>query len=114
MVVRRGQIWWADLGTPRGSSPGYKRPVAIIQADSFNETEIGTIVVAVVTSNIKLAEMPGNVFVAARASGLDRDSVVNVSQIFTIDKRDALDQIGHLSKRDMKEINDGLRLVLAL
>jgi mRNA interferase MazF len=114
VVIRRGQIWWVDLGTPRGSSPGYKRPVAIIQTDTFNETEIGTIVVAVVTSNIKLAEMPGNVFVTARNSGLDRDSVVNVSQIFTIDKSDVLDQIGHLGKRDMKEIDDGLRLVLAL
>src|SRR2546423_14716935 len=114
MVIRRGQIWWADLGTPRGSSPAYQRPVIVVQANVFNETEINTAIVAVITSNIRLAEMPGNVLITPRSSGLSKDSVVNVSQLFTVDKLHLLDPIGRLGKSDMREIDDGLRLVLAL
>jgi mRNA interferase MazF len=114
VVIQPGQIWWADLGTPRGSSPGYKRPVVVLQSDVFNRTKIGTIIVAIVTSNFRLAEMPGNVFVSKDESGLDMDSVVNVTQLFTVDKNDLFDFRGRLGSGKLREVRDGLRLVLEL
>jgi len=77
----RGEIWWANLSEPVGSEPGYRRPVLIIQDDTFNQSRINTVIVAVITSNVQLAEAPGNVSLPSQASGLPKDSVVNVSQI---------------------------------
>ena len=114
MVVERGEIWWADLGEPRGSSPGFHRPVVIIQSDYFNKTRMNTLVVAIITTNLRLAEMPGNVLLSKRTSGLEKESVVNNSQIFTVDKTDLLDFVGTLSGRKMEQIDEGLRLVLSL
>jgi mRNA interferase MazF len=114
LVGERGEIWWADLGEPRGSIPGFERPVLIIQSDIFNQSRINTLIVAIITSNLSLAEMNGNVKVSAKSIGLDKDSVVNVSQLFTVDKQDLLEFAGTLSERKMEQIDKGLRLVLSL
>jgi mRNA interferase MazF len=86
LQILRGEVWWADLPEPRGSEPGYRRPVLVVQADSFNRSRIHTVIIAVLTTNIELAEAPGNVLLPAGSSGLSRDSVVNVSQILTLDR----------------------------
>jgi len=114
MVVERGQIWWADLGEPRGSSPGFERPVIVIQSDFFNQTSINTAIVAIITTTLRLAEMPGNVSITPRASGLDEESVVNVTQLFTVDKDALYEFVGTLSERKMEQVENGLRLVLSL
>jgi mRNA interferase MazF len=112
--VRRGEVWWADLPDPTRSEPGFRRPVIIIQADEFNRSRIPTVIVAVLTSNEALAVAPGNVALTKRSTGLARDSVANVSQIITLDKRFLTERVGRLSEREFKEIENGLRLVLAL
>lgn len=112
--MQRGEIWWAALPEPAGSGPGYRRPVLIVQADDFNRSRISTVVVAVVTSNVSLAEAPGNVLVRARRTGLPKDSVVNVSQLLTVDKRLLTEKVRALDSASLAEVNDGLRLVLAL
>lgn len=114
MVVLRGQIWWADLGEPRGSSPGYERPVVILQSDSFNKTELNTVIVAIMTSNLRLAQMPGNVVVSMRTSGLESDSIINITQLFTLDRTDLIEYLGALPENKINQIGGGLRLVLDL
>lgn len=114
MVVKRGEIWWADLGEPRGSSPGFEHPVVVIQSDSFNKSNIKTLIVALITSNLDRADMPGNVSLSKRASGLEKESVVNITQIFTVDETDLFEYVGTLSKRKIEQIEKGLRLVLSL
>jgi mRNA interferase MazF len=110
----RGEIWWANLPDPVGSEPGYRRPVLVIQDDTFNQSRISTVIVVIITSNIQLAEAPGNVLVPRGVSGLSRDSVVNVSQIFTIDKTFLAERIGSLPDYLQEEIDKGLRTVLYL
>ncbi|MFT4564586.1 MAG: mRNA interferase MazF [Gammaproteobacteria bacterium] len=112
--MRRGEVWWADLPDPTRSEPGFRRPVIIIQADEFNRSRIRTVIVAVLTSNEAIAAAPGNVALTKRSTGLARDSVVNVSQIITLDKNFLTECVGRLSERKSKEIDNGLRLVLAL
>lgn len=114
MVARRGEIWWAALGRPEGSEPGYRRPVVILQADEFNESPIHTIVVAAITSNLGLAQAPGNVLCRKRDTGLPKPSVVNVSQIATIDKTSLLERVGRVSSGLLVDVETGLRLVLGL
>jgi mRNA interferase MazF len=114
MVIERGQIWWADLGEPRGSSPGYHRPIVIIQSDFFNRTRINTLIATIITTNLRLAKMPGNILLSKRASGLEEESVVNVTQLFTIDRSDLLEFVGIISEHKMEQIEKGLRLVLSL
>jgi mRNA interferase MazF len=114
MVVERGQIWWADLDEPRGSEPGFRRPLMIVQDDAFNRSRIRTVVAVVLTSNLRLVDAPGNVLLPAKASGLPKDSVVNVSQIVTIDRDFLREPAGKLLGPLMKSIEDGLRLVLSL
>ncbi len=114
MVIERGQIWWADLGEPRGSSPGFEHPIVIIQSDFFNRTRINTFVAATITTNQRLAKMPGNLLLSPRASGLQEESVVNVTQMFTVDREDLFEYVGILSERKMEQIEKGLRLVLSL
>ena len=114
MVGERGEIWWADLGEPRGSSPGFERPVLIIQSDFFNQSKIKTCVVAMITTNLRLADIAGNVLLSTRTSNLEKESVVNVSQIFTVDRQDLLDFVGTVSEKKMEQIDKGLRLVLSL
>ena len=86
MVVKRGEIWWAVLPRPRGSEPGYRRPVLIVQSDTFNESKIQTVIAVVITSTVRLAEAPGNVALTRRQGGLPKRSVVNVSQVVTLSK----------------------------
>lgn len=112
--VKRGEIWWADLPDPRGSEPGFRRPALIIQADSFNHSGIQTVIVAVLTGNLRLAEAPGNVLIPARISGLPRDSVVNVSQLLALDRSFLTEHAGKLHGRLLADVNAGLRLVLDL
>ncbi|MBI4218632.1 MAG: type II toxin-antitoxin system PemK/MazF family toxin [Chloroflexi bacterium] len=112
--MRRGDLWWAHLPSPSGSEPGYRRPVVIIQSDVFNESGIRTVVVLSVTSNLRLAEAPGNVLLKKQLSGLSRDSVINVSQIATIDKSRITDYVATLPDGVLERAERGLRLVLAL
>jgi mRNA interferase MazF len=112
--VQRGELWWADLPEPRLSEPGYRRPVWVVQADSFNNSRIQTIIVATITSNLALAEAPGNVLLPQRDSGLPRDSVVNVSQIITLDREFLAEYIGSLPARLQRLVDAGLHLVLNL
>ena len=112
--MQRGEIWWADLSTPAGSGPGYRRPVLIIQADSFNRSRIGTVIIAVITKNLDLAEAPGNVLLGARSSHLTVDSVINISQLMTIDKTILTEYVSTLTGKKMKQVESGLRLVLEL
>ena len=112
MVVNQGDIFWIDLGEPSGSGPGYLHPYVVIQNNLFNQSWINTIVVCVITSNLKRAEAPGNVLLEKGEGNLPKQSVVNVSQIFTVDKRDLLDKVGTLSLRRVREILDGVWLLV--
>ncbi|MGH9888233.1 MAG: type II toxin-antitoxin system PemK/MazF family toxin [bacterium] len=112
MVVRRGEVWWADLEEPRGSAPGFRRPLVVIQSDAFNESRIQTVIAVVVTSNLRLVDAPGNVFLPAKASGLPKDSVANVSQIVTVDREVLSERAASLDAGTMTAISRGLRLVL--
>jgi len=112
--MKRGELWWASLQEPTGSEPGYRRPIAIIQSDDFTASRIDTIIGAVVTSNTRLAFAPGNIFLRRREAGLPRDSVINVSQLLTLNKAALTERIGRLSSRRLQELEAGLRLALAL
>ena len=112
--MKRGDIWWASLPQPEGSAPGYRRPVLIVQADEFNRSRINTVIVAVLTSNVSLVMAPGNVLFKARRSRLPKDSVVNVSQVITLDKRFLTQRVKALDHQTMTVVENGLRLVLAL
>ena len=113
-TLQRGEIWWADLPEPRRSEPGYRRPVLIVQADWFNASRIQTAIVAAITTNLELADAPGNVLVPARSAGLSRDSVVNVSQLLTLDRSYFTEQVGTLPARLQRSVDQGLRTVLQL
>jgi mRNA interferase MazF len=112
--MKRGELWWASLPEPAGSGPGYRRPVVVVQANAFNDSRIGTVLVAVVTSNLSLAAAPGNVRLSRRASGLAKPSVLNVSQLITLDRSVLTDRVRALPDAVLNEISAGLRLVLAL
>lgn len=113
-MIERGSVWWADLGEPRGSEPGSRRPLLIIQADAFNRSRIQTVITAVLTSNLRLVDAPGNVLVPATASGLRRDSVANVSRLITVNRDDLEERSGQVDAATMRRVDAGLRLVLAL
>lgn len=113
-MIARGEIWWAELSGPTGSGPGKLRPVLIASADSFNLSRIGTIVAVAISSNIDLAAAPGNVALPAERTGLPKDSVVNVSQIVTLDKRQLGERVGTLDHDTLAQIDGGLRLVVDL
>lgn len=110
----RGETYWIDLGEPRGSSPGRRRPVLVIQSDAYNASRLATVVVAAITSNTSLAAMPGNVFLPAEAAGLPRDSVVNVTALATVDRLDLEGPVGRLPVSLMAKVDLGLRQVLGL
>ena len=112
--MKRGEIWWATLPPPSGSGPGFRRPVLVIQSNPFNDSRISTAIIAVITSNLALADAPGNVRAAKAESGLSKHSVVNVSQILTIDKALLTDRVQPLSAELMQRVDNGLRLVLDL
>jgi mRNA interferase MazF len=110
----RGDVYWADLGEPKGSRPAKSRPVLVIQANSYNASKLSTTLAAVITSNTALASVPGNVFLPAVASGLPKDSVLNVTALITLDKADLGQPVGKLPSSLMIEIDRGLRRVLGL
>ncbi len=110
----RGEIWWASLPEPVGSEPGYNRPVLVIQDDTFTQSWINTIIVLVITSNLQLAAAPGNVLLPKAASGLPKDSVANVSQILTLDKKFLVERIGALPDHLREEVDQGIRTILYL
>jgi mRNA interferase MazF len=114
MVMQRGDIYWASLRPPTVSEPGYRRPVIIVQSDDFNNSRIKTVLVAILTSNLRLQAAPGNVFLTKRDTGFAKDSVVNVSQVVTLDKSFLTERISTISMNKMNEVGDGLRLVLKL
>ena len=114
MVVERGSVWWAELGEPRGAAPAYRRPVLIVQSDAFNRSRIETVIAVGLTSNLDLLDAPGNVLIPAKASGLPRDSVANVSQLVTLDRAYLSEQTGKIAGPTLRAVTDGLRLVLAV
>ena len=114
MVIKRGQTWWAELPEPVGSEPGYKRPLLIIQSNDFNKSKINTIIAAVITSNIRLSAAPGNIILSAKKSKLPKESVINISQLITIDKSFLTEKINTLPYSIMAKVDEGVRLVLQL
>jgi mRNA interferase MazF len=112
--MKRGEVWWADMPEPSASEPGFRRPVLILQSNEFNQSRISTIIAAAISSNMNLGLAPGNVTLSKKSAGLDRESVVNVSQLITLDKSFLNDRVGKISSTKMQAIEDGVRLVLAL
>jgi mRNA interferase MazF len=114
LVIGRGEVWWASLPEPESSEPGYRRPLVIIQADTFNQSGIRTIIGVALTTNLRLADAPGNVLVESRRSGLPKDCVANVSQLITAGKRSLTEKVGVLPEKLLEKIEAGLRLILDL
>jgi mRNA interferase MazF len=112
VVINQGDIFWVDLGEPVGSSPGYLHPHVVIQNNAFNKSRINTVIVCALTSNLKRASSPGNVLLDSGEANLPKQSVVNVSQVFTVDKEQLGDLIGSLSQRRVQQILDGVNLLL--
>lgn len=112
-MIKQGDIFWLDLGKPTGSEPGFRRPVVVVQGDRFNDSAIKTIVICVITSNLTRADAPGNVMLDRREGGLKKQSVVNVSQLYTVNKSQLTEKIGKLSPMRIFEIIAGIKLVLA-
>jgi len=114
VVVERGQVWWAELGEPEGSEPGFNRPVLIVQSDAFNRSRIQTVLAVVLSTNVRLLDAPGNVLLPAKATGLPKDSVANVSQVVTVDRDFLMELAGRVRGPFLKDVENGLRLVLGL
>ena len=112
--MQRGEIWWAELPVTVASEPGYRRPVVIVQSNEFNRSRIRTVIAAILTTNLRLAEAPGNVLLTVDQTDLPQDSVVNVSQVITADKSFLIERVSKISDRLMLVIDEGLRLVLGL
>lgn len=112
MVISQGEIWWADLGEPIGSGPGYRRPTIIVQCDALNRSRVGTVVCVPLTSNVKWANAPGNVLLSAKSTGLSKDSVANASLIVAIDKRQLTECVGKLPRRQLDLVLTGIDVVL--
>jgi len=112
MVVQQGEIYWVDLGEPRGSEPAYKHPHIVIQNDVFNASLINTVVVCSLTSNFKRAGSPGNVSLRKGEANLTKKSVVNISQLYTVNKDDLIDKIGKVSESRMNQIIEGIQLLI--
>ena len=111
-MIAQGDIWWADLADPVGSAPGYRRPVLVVQSDALNRSRIATAVCVPLTSNLKWADAPGNVLLSARSTGLDRDSVANVSLIVAIDKAQLTERAGRVPQRKLDLVLAGVDVVL--
>lgn len=112
MVIHQGDVWWADLGEPVGSAPGYRRPVLVVQCDAFNHSRIGTVVCVPLTSNLKWARTPGNLLLKAQETGLDRDSVANASGIVALDRSQLTEQVGKVQRRKLELVLGGIDVVL--
>jgi len=112
--MKRGEVWWANLPPPSGSGPGYRRPVLVIQSNAFNESKISSVLVAIITSNLALSDAPGNVRLSKSSVGLSKASVVNVSQLLTMDRNFLGKRVGSLPASTMQRVDAGLKLVLSL
>ncbi|MDP1857353.1 MAG: type II toxin-antitoxin system PemK/MazF family toxin [Gemmatimonadaceae bacterium] len=112
MEIGRGELWWAHLPEPVGSTPGFRRPVLVVQSDTFNRSRVATVTVVALTGNVRLLDAPGNVLIPAHASGLPRDSVANVSQILTVNRDALTERVRSLAPSFMKQVNEGLRFAL--
>lgn len=112
MVINQGDVYWVEMEEPEGSEPGYRHPHVIVQNNLFNCSRIGTVVVCPLTSNLKRAQAPGNILLEKGESNLPKQSVVNVSQLFTVDKKHLEEYIGTLSSKRVREILDGIALVI--
>lgn len=113
MVISQGDVWWADFGEPVGSQPGFRRPVVVVQSDSFNRSSIATVVVIPLTSNLRLADAPGNVVLDAAITGLPKDSIANVSQPMTLDRESLLEHAGKLPDSKLDLVLYGIDIVLS-
>jgi len=111
-VIAQGEVWWADLGEPAGSGPGFRRPVVVVQGDAFNRSSLRTVVCVSLTSNLHWADAPGNVLLPARATGLPKDSVANVSQLVTVDRDALTERVGALSASSLELVLAGIDVVL--
>jgi mRNA interferase MazF len=112
MVIAQGHVYWANLPDPTGSGPGFRRPVLVVQGDALNRSRLRTVVCVPLTSNLRWAEAPGNVFLPAKATGLPKDSVANSSQLITLDRALLTQAVGKLSKRQLDLILSGIDIVL--
>jgi mRNA interferase MazF len=112
LIPKRGEIYWADFLEPVGSRPAYRHPVLVIQDNTFNASKLSTVVILNFTTNLQRAQAEGNVFIAASESGLPKDSVANVTQLYTINKLELLERISQLSETLMDLVDDGLKLGL--
>ena len=113
-MIRRGELWWADLGPPRGSAPARRRPVLVVSADAWNRSRIDTVTCVAVTTNLRLGDAPGNVVLPEGAGGLEHDSVANVSQVVTLDKDWLSERIGVLAHALTRRVDAGVRRALEL
>lgn len=112
MVVGQGEVWWADLAEPRGSEPGFRRPVVVIQGDALNRSKIGTVICVVLTGNLRWADAPGNVILSSKVTGLPIDSVANVSQLVTLDRGAFLERTGKVGRAKLELLFSGLDTIL--
>lgn len=112
MVIAQGDVWWADLEEPAGSGPGFRRPVVVVQGDALNRSRLATVVCVPLTSNVKWADAPGNLLMRARATGLSRESVANVSQIVALDRSVLTERVGRVSRKQVDLLLAGIDVVL--
>lgn len=111
-MISQGEVWWAELGLPSGSAPGFRRPVVVVQGDAFNRSRVATVVCVPLTSNVAWAGAPGNVLLGAAITGLSKDSVANVSQVVTLDKSVLTERVGKLSRAKVELLLSGIDVVL--
>jgi len=112
LVIKQGDICWVDLGKPSGSEPGYRHPHLVIQNNVFNKSRINTVIVCSLTSNLQRAQSPGNVLMQKGEANLTKQSVINITQIFTVDKVDLTEKIGAISSERMAQIMEGIELLI--
>ncbi|MEX2183384.1 MAG: type II toxin-antitoxin system PemK/MazF family toxin [Chloroflexota bacterium] len=111
-MIAQGEVWWADLVDPAGSEPGFRRPVVVVQGDAFNASTLQTVVCVALTSNLRWADAPGNVLLPARATGLPKPSVANVSQVVTLDRGALAERVGRLSASRLELVLAGIDVLL--
>ncbi len=111
MVIKQGEIYWVDLSEPRGSEPGYRHPYIVIQNNLFSASRINTVVVCALTSNLHRSQAPGNVLLRKGEANLLKKSVVNISQIFTVNKSELIEKVGQVSEKRFLEILEGIKLL---
>ena len=112
MVISQAEVWWADLGEPTGSASGLRRPVVVVQCDALNYSRVGTVVCVPVTSNLKWSRAPGNVPLSKAATSLPKESVANVSLIVALDKRQLVERVGKIPRRQLELILSGIDVIL--